>query len=71
MTQLKQWLTEKGMKVDDLARALGRHRVTVFRYLRGEDMPRPDTATRIESVTEGAVTVSHLLTDHQAWRAAR
>lgn len=70
MTKLKQWLNGVGESADWLANQLGKHRVTVFRYLRAEDMPRPDTATLIEKVTDGAVTATDLLADYQARRAA-
>ncbi len=57
---LRDWLESTRTPVPDFATRIGVHRVTLYRYIAGTDMPRPATVARIEAGTGGAVTVADL-----------
>lgn len=69
MTTFRQWLAATPLTVQQVADALGRHRTTVHRYSRGDDMPRPEVVAAIEALTAGAVTGAHLSVDYRKRRA--
>ena len=52
---LAEWLAMRRMSYADFARSIGKSRVDVFRYKKGEVMPRPDVMALIIIATNGAV----------------
>jgi ribosome-binding protein aMBF1 (putative translation factor) len=58
--KLAEWLDRHGWSNDDFAQAIGRHRTDVYRYRRGQHMPRAEIIAAIERVTHGAVTATDL-----------
>lgn len=58
---LRQFLRDRNMSVVALQAAIGvRSRNTVYRYLRGEQVPRREIALRVVAATGGAVTLDDL-----------
>ena len=54
---LRQWMDRDGVTVPDLQGRIGvGSRNTVYRYLRGEQIPEPKIMRRIVAETGGAVT---------------
>ena len=57
---LSEWLDRHGITNEDFAQAIGRHRTDVYRYKRGQHMPRAEIIAAIERETRGAVTATDL-----------
>ena len=53
--KLIEWLRGKGMSEVEFARLIGRHKVSVCRYVRGVRRPDGDTMDVIREVTGGLV----------------
>jgi len=57
--RLAQWLKDQDVSVPAFQERIGvRSRNTVYRYLRGEQVPEPKVMRRIIAATAGAVTAN-------------
>jgi len=56
--KLIDWLNRNEVGVGEFAQRIGRHRVTVSRYLSGDRTPRTDDLRAIARETGGAVTAN-------------
>lgn len=70
MSRLGSWVKARPETVTEVAAMLGIGRVALHRYMAGSVMPRPDTARRIERVSDGAVTAADMMAAYQATRDA-
>lgn len=62
---LADWLESNLVSDAAFARAIGvRSRMTVTRYRRGEQVPRPEIMARIVEATGGAVLPNHFYASH-------
>jgi DNA-binding transcriptional regulator YdaS (Cro superfamily) len=56
--KLSDWMTSNEAKVDDFARQIGVHLVTVYKLRAGKSLPSVRVAAAIERATNGAVTAA-------------
>ncbi len=69
-TALNRYLIDHDLTDTAFARLVGVDQSFISRVARGHHFPRPDVALRIETVTAGAVTISHLAADYEQLRRA-
>lgn len=58
---LSEWMQQNDLSDAAVAERLGKSRVTVSRYRRGNEIPSSDTIKTIVEITGGAVTANDLL----------
>lgn len=68
MTKFGQWMRSQPNPVINVARRFGVQRAAIYKWISGSRMPSATNCTAIEEITDGEVTVTDLLADHQAFR---
>ena len=59
--RLDQYLEKSQTPVEKFADAIGVHRTSVYRFMKGLAFPRPNTIERITEVTQGKVTANDFI----------
>jgi predicted transcriptional regulator len=59
--RLDAYLLQNDIEFSDFAKAIGVHRTSVYRFVKGLAFPRPSTIERIIQVTGGNVTANDFL----------
>lgn len=68
---LVDWLLHREISDAKFAEMIGKSRIDVFRYKKGEVMPRPEVVARIEEATGGAVRPVDLYAAYMAKRSSK
>ena len=56
--QLQQWLKKQSMPIMVFAERVGAHRSSIYRFIKGQTLPRREVLRRIAEVTRGQVTAN-------------